>query len=97
MILIGFDRKFWSLPMCPRTLKAKGDKKVNNQAKTNSVFVVRMALNLRTTLDQLAPNHMVLLYGETLGICTLLLNPMPVSHKKTKALTDSSASKTFLE
>jgi hypothetical protein len=69
MILIGFDRKFWSLPMCPHTLKAKGDKKVNNQAKTNSLFVVRMALNLRTTLDQLAPNHMVLLYGETLGIC----------------------------
>jgi hypothetical protein len=33
------------------TIKAKGEKKLDNQAKTNP-FVVRMTLNLRTTLDQ---------------------------------------------
>jgi hypothetical protein len=34
------------------TIKAKGEKKLDNQAKTNPSFVVRMTLNLRTTLDQ---------------------------------------------
>jgi hypothetical protein len=32
-------------------IKAKGEK-LDNQAKTNPSFVVRMTLNLRTTLDQ---------------------------------------------
>jgi hypothetical protein len=34
------------------TIKAKGEKKLDNQAKTNPSFVVRMTLKLRTTLDQ---------------------------------------------
>jgi hypothetical protein len=33
-------------------VKAKGDKNLDNQAKTNSLFVVRVTLNLRITLDQ---------------------------------------------
>jgi hypothetical protein len=38
--------------MSARTLKAKGEKTLDNQAKTNSLFAVRVILNLRTTLDQ---------------------------------------------
>jgi hypothetical protein len=39
-----------SAPTLP--VKAKGDKNLDNQAKTNSLFVVRVTLNLRITLDQ---------------------------------------------
>jgi hypothetical protein len=51
-ILISLIINFGTCQCVRGILKAKGDKKLDSQAKTNSLFAMRMILILRTTIDQ---------------------------------------------